>query len=61
MKELLYTIFCVLTAMISYTINNSIIWAILAFFFSPLCWIKWLVCHDVTLSVIKETFSWFFQ
>lgn len=58
--KLLYTIFAVLTAMIGYTIHNSLFWAIVDFFFVPLAWIKWLICHEVTMTVIKETFSWFF-
>lgn len=61
MKELLYTVFCVCTAMIGYTIHNSIFWSIMDFIFCPFAWIKWLICHEVTLSVIKETFSWFFK
>jgi len=58
---LLYTIFCVLTAMIGYTIHGSIGWAIVDFLFCPLAWAKWLVCHEVTLTIIKHTFSWIFN
>ena len=58
---ILYTIFCVLTAMIGYTIHVSLFWAIVDFLFCPLAWAKWLICHEVTLSVIKQTFTWFFQ
>lgn len=61
MRSLVYTIFSVLTAMISYHINTSIFWAIMAFIFSPLAWIKWLLCHQVTLQIIRDTFSWFFN
>ena len=57
----LYTIFCVLTAMIGYTIHGSFIWAIADFFFAPLAWLKWLILHEVTLTIIKETFTWFFN
>jgi hypothetical protein len=60
MKELFYTIACVLTAMIGYTIHGSLFWSIVDFFFAPFAWIKWLVCQEVTLSIIKETFTWFF-
>jgi len=56
----LYTIFCILTAMIGYTIHKSIGWAIVDFFFCPIAWAKWLICHEVTLTVIKSTFTWFF-
>lgn len=56
----MYTIFCVLTAMIGHTIHNSIFWSIIDFFFCPIAWIKWLVCKEVTMSVIRATFTWFF-
>jgi hypothetical protein len=55
----LYTIICICTAMIGYKIHGSIFWAIIDFIFCPLIWIKWIICHDVTLSIIKQTFSWF--
>jgi len=55
-----YTIFAVCTAMIGYTIHNSVFWSIVDFFFAPIAWIKWLICHEVTLKIIKETFNWFF-
>ncbi len=59
--KILYTIFCVLTAMIGHTIHGSIFWAIMDFLFAPLAWIKWLIYHEVTLTIIKETFTWFFN
>lgn len=60
MKELFYTIFCVITAMVGYTIHGSLFWSIADFFFAPIAWAKWLICREVTLSIIKNTFSWFF-
>lgn len=59
--KLIYFIFSVLTAMIGYTIHQSFFWSIIDFFFTPLAWIKWLLWHEVTLTVIKETFTWFFK
>jgi hypothetical protein len=47
------------TAMIGHTIHHSVFWSILDFFFWPLAWIKWLILHQVTLAIIKETFSFF--
>jgi hypothetical protein len=52
-----YTIFCVLTSMVGYTIHGSLFWAIVNFIFAPLSVAKWLICHELTLSVLKETFS----
>lgn len=59
--KFIYLIFCIATAMISYTIGNSIFWAILSFIFTPVAWVYLLLTHEVTLSVIKETFGWFFK
>ena len=57
----MYTVFSIITAMIGYTIHGSIFWSIMDFLFTPIAWIKWLAFHEVTLSIIKETFSWFFK
>lgn len=50
----------VLTSMIGYHWHHSIFWAILDFIFWPIAWVKWLICHDVNMQIIRETFSWFF-
>lgn len=57
----MYVIFSVLSAMVGYTIHHSLLWSVLDFIFTPIVWIKWLVCHDVTLSIIQQTFTWFFK
>jgi hypothetical protein len=57
---LLYLIFSIMTAMIGYTIHGSLFWSIIDFTFVPLVWLKWLLFHEVTLTVIKNTFTWFF-
>jgi hypothetical protein len=57
----LYIIISVLTAMIGYTIHHSLFWSIMDFLFTPITWIKWILFHEITLTVFKETFSWFFQ
>lgn len=55
-------VFAIFTAIVGYTVNNeSLFWAIVDFFFWPLAWIKWLICQDVNISIIKESFSFFFQ
>ena len=61
MKKSLFFIFSIMTAMVGYTIHGSIFWAIVDFSLNPLVWIKWLIFHEVTLSVIKNFFSWFFN
>ena len=60
MKEVLWAVFATLTAMIGYTIHGSFFWAVIDFIFSPVAWAKWLICHEVTMAVIKNTFTWFF-
>ena len=58
--RILYCIFSTVTAILGYSINgNSIFWAVIDFFFSPLAWIKWLICHDVNMTIIRKTFAWF--
>ncbi len=61
MKELPYLIVGVLTAIIAKQINNSIFWVVVDLFFWPFAWIKWLICHDVNLTIIKAAFAWFLK
>ena len=57
--SIFYFVFCIMTAMVGHTIHNSIFWAILNFFFCPFAIAKWLICKQLTLAVIKTTFSFF--
>lgn len=59
--QFLYLIVCVATAMIGYHIHNSLGWAIMDFLFTPIAWVKWLICHDVNLTIIRETFTFFLK
>lgn len=54
-------IFGLLTSMIGYTIHNSIFWTIMDFIFWPIVWIKWLILHQVNLTIIKQTFEFFLK
>jgi hypothetical protein len=56
----LYTMLCICTAMIGYNIHGSFWWSVFDFIFTPFVWAKWLICHEVTLAIIKDTFSFFF-
>lgn len=60
MKEIFYLFIAVIVSMLGYTIHNSLLWAIVDFIFWPLVLIKWLICHELTLPIIKQTFTWFF-
>lgn len=59
--KLMYAIFCFLMSMVGYTIHGSIFWSIIDFLLTPLVLIKWIIYEEITLSVIQETFSWFFN
>lgn len=49
----------VITATIGHAIHGSIFWTIIDFFFWPIAWIKWIICQEVSLSIIKKAFSFF--
>lgn len=49
------------TAMIGYTIHNSIGWSIMDFIFWPFAWCKWLIMQEVNMSIIKQTFNFFLK
>jgi hypothetical protein len=61
MDRLLYVLFALATAIIGMQIHGSAFWAVVDFLFSPLAWIKWIICHEVNLTIIKEAFSFFLQ
>lgn len=61
MKSVMYTLFCAATAMIGYTIHGDIFWSFVDFFFAPAAWVYWLITHEVTASVIRHSFQWFFN
>lgn len=54
-------ILAVMTAMVGYNIHHSIGWSIWNFLVWPFMIIKWLICKEITWSIIKETFSFFMQ
>jgi hypothetical protein len=53
-------LFAIMTAMVGNTIHGSLFWSIMDLFFAPFAWCKWLIYHEVTLAIIKQTFSFFF-
>ena len=58
---LLLFFFLLATAMVGYTIHSSVIWSIVDLCLAPLVWGKWLVCHEVNLTVLKHTFEFLLQ
>lgn len=59
--RLIYILITTCTAIIGYSIHKSIFWAFVDFFFAPFVWIKWLLCKDVNLEIIKKAFDWFLK
>lgn len=60
-RSFLWALFCLATANIGMHIHHSVFWAVVDFVFAPLAWLKWFLCQEVTLSIIKESFAWFLQ
>jgi hypothetical protein len=60
MKSFAWLIFNIMTAMVGHTIHGGCFWTLMDFLFSPFAWAKWLILHQVTLTIIQHTFSWFF-
>ena len=57
----LYLILCLMTSMIGYHMHGSVFWAILDWIFMPLVWCKWLILQEINMTIIRETFSFFFK
>lgn len=47
--------------MVGYTIHGSLFWSIVDFFFTPIAILKWIICQEITMTVIHNTFAWFFK
>ncbi len=54
------TLLCVATARIGMQIHDSVFWAIMDFLFPYFAWLKWLILHQVNMTIIHNAFSWFF-
>jgi hypothetical protein len=60
MRSLMMLVINTMTAMIGYTIHGSLFWSIVDFLFSPIALVKWLICHEITLAIVQQTFSFWF-
>ncbi len=56
-----HLLFGTLTSIIGYEIHRSMFWAVVDFFLYPFVWIKWLIFHEVSVSIIDNAFDWFFN
>ena len=50
----------IITGMVGYEIHGSPLWTIIDLIFAPVAWAKWIICHEVTLEIIKHSLAWFF-
>ena len=57
----LYFLFGLFTAMVGHTIHGSLGWSIINGILAPLTWCKWLILHEVNLTIIKDTFEFFLK
>lgn len=55
-----YLILCTLTSIIGYNIHYSLFWSLIDFWLAPLIWVKWLVLKEVNITLINDSFNWFF-
>lgn len=59
MGRLIAILIAIATAIIGHHIHGSFFWSIVDFLFWPIAWIKWLICQEVSISIIKESFAFF--
>ncbi len=57
--RLLFIIIAIATAIIGYHIHGSIFWAIVDWIFWPIAWLKWLICQEVNMTIIRGAFEFF--
>lgn len=51
----------VATAIIGWSMHGSVFYTIMDILFWPLVWCKWLIMQQVTTTIIKNAFSFFFK
>ena len=52
----------VIVGKLGYTLNNdSLFWGIVDGLFYPIALIKWIFCEQLTLTLIKNAFPFFFN
>ena len=54
-------IFGIPTAIIGHSIHGGFWWTLFDLLFWPFVWIKWFVYQEVTVTIIKNAFSWFLK
>jgi hypothetical protein len=59
--KVIYFLFCVATAMVGHNIHHNAFYAVINFFCAPVSWLYWLITHNVNMTDITNTFSFFLQ
>jgi hypothetical protein len=55
-------VFAYIVGVLGYNLNNnSLFWGIIDGLFYPIVLIKWLICEELTLSLVKQSFPFFFN
>jgi len=60
-STLIWLAFNLGTAVVGHKIHGSIFWSVMDFIFSPIAWLKWLICQEVNLTIIKQAFAFLAQ
>lgn len=57
--NLLYTLIGIAVAFVGYKIHGSVFWAIMDWIFWPFAILKWLICQEINMTIIKGAFDFF--
>lgn len=60
-RDAMGIVIAVCVGIAGYSIHHSVGWAIVDALFWPIAVCKWLICHQLTLAVLKDAFGWFFS
>jgi len=55
--RLIYMLIALSTAIVGYHIHGSIFWALVDWVFWPIALFKWVICQEISMTVIREAFS----
>ena len=61
LAQFIWAVIGLLTAVIGYNIHQSVFFAFIDWLFWPIVWAKWLMFHEINLSIIKGAFAFFMQ
>lgn len=59
--QFIYSLFGLCTAMVGYEIHQNVFFSIINFILWPISLGFWFVTHEINVTIIKETFNFFFK